>query len=125
MKVPLLLLSLILLQGCISAGSAAPKRGVLLKSSYPIISLDEKDIEPSYELELEAGHHTLMVVYSTYRKNYHCLFTWQAQADTRYEIVDSSNTYPLTLFRWARRNGLWAIRYDPLDPERCEKRAVE
>ena len=113
------------LAGCIAPGPAAPEGKVLLKANYPIVKIDNVAIESVYETVLSPGEHTVTVVYHTYRWDYHCRFRWQAEPDQRYEINNSENIHPLTLYRWVRANGLWAIRYDPLDPELCEKQPIE
>ncbi len=93
----------------------------LIKSNYPVVAINGVDIEKSYQLDLEAGENSLRVIYNTYQQNYLCTFSWTAVADTTYEITDQENQYPLTLYRWYRRNALWALRLDPLDPLQCSQ----
>ena len=112
------------LGGCIASGPAAPEGRALLITGYPIVLVDGNAVESSYALELAPGNHSITVVYQTYSWNYHCQFEWEADADQRYEVVDSDNVHPLTLYRWVRINSLWAARYDPVNPVSCEKRAT-
>ena len=93
----------------------------LIKSNYPIVAINGEDIEKRYRLDLEAGENTLTVVYNTYQYDYRCIFRWTAAADTAYEITDQENAFPLTLYRWHRKNSLWVIRLEPLDPLECKR----
>ena len=89
------------------------------RSNYPVVSINGEIIEPSYRLDIPSGENTLVIVYHTYRFDYHCTFTWTAVAETAYEVTDQYNKYPLTLYRWERTNSLWASRLDPVDPLEC------
>ena len=93
-----------------------------INSNYPITSLDGDAIERAYTLDFPAGRHSLSVVYDTLQYDYVCTFEWLAEAATVYEITDQENAYPLTLYRWQKRNGLWALRLDPVDPIECVQR---
>ena len=93
----------------------------IIKSNYPIVSLNGVEQDPSYALDIEAGETTLVIVYHTYQYNYSCTFSWTAVAGTAYEVTDQDNRYPLTLYRWVRKNSLWASRLDPLDPLQCTR----
>ena len=108
---------------CLNACVQVPvvKEGdyALLQSNYPVASVNANPIKPSYRLDIPAGENTLVIVYHTYRFDYHCTFSWTAEAGTAYEVTDQYNKYPLTLYRWKRTNSLWASRLDPVDPLEC------
>ena len=91
----------------------------LFISNYPVISVNGAALEPAYKLDIPAGENTLVIVYHTYRFDYHCTFTWTAAAETAYEVTDQYNKYPLTLYRWEKTNSLWASRMNPVDPSEC------
>jgi hypothetical protein len=91
----------------------------LITSNYPIVSVNGVDVEDTYRLDIEAGDNALVIVYNTYQHDYFCTFNWTASAATAYEVTDHEKRYPLTLYRWIRRNGLWAVRLDPVNPEEC------
>ena len=93
-----------------------------IRSNYPIVNINGDKVEPVYELDMEAGENTLVIVYKTYRYDYYCKFSWTAEANTVYEVTDQENQYPLTLYRWVRTNSLWASRLDPMDPLECIKK---
>jgi hypothetical protein len=95
----------------------------LIKSSYPIVAINGIEIEKTYNLDLEAGENTLVIVYNTYQHDYFCTFSWFAAPGTAYEVTDQENQYPLTLYRWHRKNGLWAIRLEPVDPLKCMQKS--
>jgi hypothetical protein len=109
----------LLLTGCVQSPVFTSDDHSFIKSSYPIINVNNSVIEPSYQIDLTPGENTLEVTYLTYRYNYHCTFKWDVEANTVYEIVDQENRYPLTLYRWIRRNSFWAARLDPVDPVDC------
>ena len=94
----------------------------ILKTNYPIVSINDSEIEESYQLNLETGENSLVIVYNTYQHDYFCTFSWVVIAGTAYEVTDQENQYPLTLYRWHRKNSLWAIRFDPVDPLECIKK---
>jgi len=90
-----------------------------LRSNYPIVNLNGVKIQPSYKLDIPAGDTTAVIVYRTYRYDYHCTFAWNAKPGTAYEVTDQEDKYPLTLYRWVRSNALWVSRLDPVDPVDC------
>ena len=93
-----------------------------IRSNYPVVNINGDKVEPVYELDMEAGENTLVIVYNTYRHDYYCTFSWTTVANTVYEVTDQENQYPLTLYRWDRSNSLWASRLDPVDPLECTKK---
>jgi len=116
----------LLMTGCCLSLSACVQEPVvkegdyaLLKSNYPVVSINGGKTEPAYRLDIPAGENTLVIIYNTYRFDYHCIFTWTAEAGTAYEVTDQYNKYPLTLYRWVRTNSVWASRLDPVDPLEC------
>lgn len=109
------------LSACVQAPVFKQEGYAHITSNYPIVSLSGVEIEPSYELDLEAGETTLVIVYHSYQYDYACTFTWTAAAGTAYEVTDQENREPLTLYRWVRKNSLWAIRLDPVDPVQCPR----
>ena len=119
MRFIIYILGMLILGSCVQAPSFKGEAYALISSNYPIISVNGTAIEESYNLDLAAGENTLVIVYHTYSKDYHCTFTWQAVAGIAYEVTDQENRYPLTLYRWQRKNRLWAIRLDPVDPSEC------
>lgn len=107
------------LGACVQAPVFRGEDYAFFRSNYPVISVNGEAIEPSYRLDIPAGENTLVIVYHTYRFDYHCTFTWTAEAETAYEVTDQDNKYSLTLYRWVRTNSLWASRLDPIDPLEC------
>jgi hypothetical protein len=93
-----------------------------IRSNYPIVSLNGAEIEPAHDMDLEAGENTLVIVYNSYQYDYFCTFTWTTVSGTAYEVTDQEKSHPLTLYRWFRKNSLWAIRLDPLDPLQCTQK---
>ena len=87
------------------------------------MAINGSEIEKTYQLDIEAGENSLLVVYNTYQYDYFCTFSWNAIAGTAYEITDQENQYPLTLYRWHRKNGLWAVRLEPVDPLECTQKS--
>lgn len=118
-KITLYLFICLFLSACVQAPVFKEGGYALIRSNYPMVSFDGVDIEPSYERDIEAGETTLEIVYHSYQYNYICTFSWTAVAGVAYEVTDQENSYPLTLYRWVRKNRLWAIRMDPLDPLQC------
>jgi hypothetical protein len=112
----------IVLSSCVQPPVFKAEDYALIKSNYPIVTVNGADIEKTYKLDLEAGNNSLVVVYNTYQHDYFCTFSWLAMAGTAYEVTDHENQYPLTLYRWHRKNGLWAIRLDPVDPLECTQK---
>ena len=107
------------LASCVQPAVFKTENHALIKSNYPIVSVNGNDIKKAYQLDLEAGKNTLIIVYNSYQYDYFCRFSWLAKAGSAYEVTDQENQYPLTLYRWHRKNGLWAIRLDPADPLEC------
>ncbi len=111
-----------LLASCVQPPVFKAKDYALIKSNYPIVAINGSEIEKTYQLDLEAGKNSLVVTYNTYQHDYFCTFSWVAVTGTVYEVTDQENQYPLTLYRWHRKNSLWAIRLDPVDPLECIKK---
>jgi hypothetical protein len=109
----------IFLSACVQAPVFKEEGYALIRSNYPIVSLNGAEIEPAYDMDLKAGENTLVIVYHSYQYDYFCTFTWAAVSGAVYEVTDHEKSYPLTLYRWVRKNSLWAIRLDPLDPLQC------
>ena len=110
------------LSSCVQPPVFKTEEYALIKSNYPIVAINGNEIENTYQLDLEAGENSLVVVYNTYQHDYFCTFSWVAMAGTAYEVTDQENQYPLTLYRWHRKNDLWAIRLDPVDPLECDQK---
>ena len=108
-----------LLNSCVQPPIFKAEDYSLIKSNYPIVAVNGIEIEKTYNLDLEAGENSLVIVYNTYQHDYFCTFSWLAMAGTVYEVTDQENEYPLTLYRWHRKNSIWAIRLDPVDPLEC------
>ena len=113
------LLSCLALGACVQPPVFTGKNHSFLKSNYPIVSVNGNQVEPSYKVDLKPGENILVITYLTYQHDYYCTFKWNVTANTAYEVVDQDNRYPLTLYRWIRRNSLWAVRLDPVDPIAC------
>lgn len=111
--------SSLILASCVQAPIFKGEGYALLTSNYPVVSVNGVAVEDTYKLDIDTGENTLVIVYHTYTKDYHCTFTWTATAGTAYEVTDQENSYPLTLYRWVRKNRLWALRLDPVDPLEC------
>jgi len=115
----LLIGSGLFLIACVKAPVIKEGDYALLISNYPVVNLNGTEIKPSYKLDMPAGINSVIIIYNTYRFDYYCTFTWTAEAGTAYEVTDQYNKYPLTLYRWARTNSLWASRLEPIDPLEC------
>lgn len=115
----------LLLSSCVQPPVFKTEEHAVIISNYPIVAVNGVEIEKAYQLDLKAGDNSLVIIYNTYEYDYFCTFSWPAKAGTAYEVTDQENAYPLTLYRWYRKNGLWAIRFDPVDPEKCQKEAKE
>jgi hypothetical protein len=109
----------LLLSSCVQPPVFKTEDYALIKSNYPIVASNGIDIEKTYKLDIEAGENSLVIIYNSYQYDYFCTFSWLAIAGTAYEVTDQENQYPLTLYRWHRKNGLWATRLDPVDPLAC------
>ena len=107
------------LGSCVQQAVFKAEDYALIKSNYPIVAINGIEIEKSYQLDLEAGENSLVIIYNSYQHDYFCTFSWLAIAGTAYEVTDQENRFPLTLYRWHRKNDLWAIRLDPVDPLEC------
>ena len=118
----LFILSCVVLDSCVQPPVFKTEDYALIKSNYPIVAINGNAIEKTYQLDLEAGENTLIIVYNAYQYDYFCTFSWLAKTGTAYEVTDQENLYPLTLYHWRRKNGLWAIRLDPVDPLECTKK---
>ena len=119
----LIIYTCLFVSACVQAPVFKGGDYAFFKTNYPIVSVNEVDVEPSYTLDIPAGKNTLVIVYHTYRHDYNCTFTWTAVAGTAYEVTDQYNKYPLTLYRWVKTNSLWASRLDPIDPVECTRLA--
>lgn len=108
--------------GCVGFGSKVgdSDAGVRITSSHPIIAIDGEPLAPAFEYWTSVGSHVITVVYPTLSYQYICVFTLDAQASARYEIVHQEKMEPLVLYRWWRRSILFAERLDPMLPE-CYK----
>ena len=112
------------LAGCVQPPVFKDKNAALIKSNYPIVSVNGDKIEKTYQLDLAAGENTLVIVYSSYHYEYLCTFSWLAEAGTAYEVTDQENLYPLTLYRWHRKNRFWALRLDAVNPLQCVEKPI-
>ena len=112
----------IVLSACVQSPVFKAEGYAHITSNYPIVSSNGTEIEKTYELDIAAGANSLVIVYNTYQQDYLCTFNWHAVAGIAYEVTDQENQYPLTLYRWHKRNGLWAIRLDPVNPVECVER---
>jgi hypothetical protein len=120
MRIILFICSSLLLSSCVQSPTFKADDHAVITSNYPIVSVNDVELlEETYKLDIEAGENTLVIVYHTYQHDYHCTFSWTAVAGTAYEVTDQENKYPLTLYRWIRRNSLWAVRLNPVDPMEC------
>jgi len=118
-RIILFIYSGLFLGGCVQVPAFKGDDYAFITSNYPIVKVNGAEIEKTYDLDLEAGNNSLVIVYNTYRYDYFCTFTWDAVAGTAYEVTDQENQYPLTLYRWVRTNSLWANRRDSVDPLEC------
>ena len=110
-----------LVSGCVQQPVFKGENQAFIRSNYPIVSVDGEHIEQTYKMDIETGEAAIVVVYNTYRNDYYCTFSWNASANSVYEVTDQENRYPLTMFRWVRINSLFASRLDPLDPLDCRR----
>ena len=115
-------LSCMALGSCVQPPVFKSEDYALIISNYPIVAVNGIDIEKTYRLDLAAGENSLVIVYNTYQHDYFCTFSWLAKTGTAYEVTDQENLYPLTLYHWHRKNGLWAIRLEPVDPLECTQK---
>ena len=117
-----MLICYLLLSACIKQPVIKGDGYALIRSNYPIVSVNGKEVDQTYRLDIESGENTLVIVYNTYRHDYYCTFRLKAVEGTVYEVTDQDNQYPLTLFRWVSTNSLWASRLDPTDPLDCSRK---
>ena len=110
----------LLLVACVQPPVFRDDSHAYIRSNYPVVNVNGDDIEPEYQIDLPPGENTLVITYMTYRHNYDCTFRWNVESNTVYEVIDQDNRYPLTLYRWIRRNSLWAVRLDPVEPVDCK-----
>lgn len=118
-RIILFICSSLLLGSCVQAPTFKGEDYAYIKSNYPIVSVNGVSVEDTYELDIDTGENVVVIVYHAYLKDYHCTFNWAAGAGKVYEVTDQENRYPLTLYRWVRKNSLWAMRLDPIDPVGC------
>lgn len=111
----------LLLSSCVQPPVFKDKDSAVITSNYPIIAINGEKIDETYQLDLKAGENSVLILYNTYQYDYFCNFKWQAKAGTAYEVTDQENQYPLTLYHWYKKNTLWAIRLNPIDPVVCNK----
>jgi len=104
---------------CVQAPVFKGEEYAYITSNYPMVRVNNSEIEPRYSYDLPAGEVTLVVVYRTYLQDYVCTFSWTARAGTAYEVTDQEHKYPLTLYRWEPTNSYWASRQDPVEPVEC------
>ncbi len=109
----------LLLSSCVQAPVFKTEEHAVIISNYPIVAINGTEIEKTYQLDLKTGENSLVIVYNTYEYDYFCTFSWLAKAGTAYEVTDQENQYPLTLYRWHKKNNLWAIRLNPIEPQEC------
>jgi len=114
--------SCMLLGSCVQSPVFKAEDYALFKSNYPVVAINDSKIEKTYQLDLEAGENSLVIIYNTYQYDYLCTFRWLTKAGTVYEVTDQENQYPLTLYRWHKKNSLWAIRLDPVNPMECTQK---
>ena len=110
------------LNACVQVSVFKGDGYAFIKSNYPVVSINGVEVEPSYTVDIEADENSLVIVYHTYQYEYYYTFTWIAMTNTAYKVTDQDNKYPLTLYRWIRKNSLWASRLDPIDPLSCDQK---
>ena len=118
-RILLIICAGLFVSACVQVPEIKGDNHALIRSSYPIVSINGVEVEAAFTAAVEAGENTLLIVYNTYRHDYYCTFRWTAVADAVYEVTDQENRYPLTLYRWVKTNSLWASRLDPVDPIEC------
>ena len=118
---PIILLVSFILTACVQPIVFKGSDYAHIKSNYPIVSVNDEKIAPVYALDIKAGENVLVIVYHTYLHDYSCIFRWNAEAGTAYEVTDQGHVNPLTLYRWEPTNKYWASRFDTIEPVQCEK----
>ncbi|MFV2060556.1 MAG: hypothetical protein ACC653_07710 [Gammaproteobacteria bacterium] len=120
-KLVSLLAIIFLLCSCVKTPIYTNENYAILKSNYPIVNINGKEITPVYSHNIKAGKNTVIIVYHSYQVDYFCSFSWLVKSATNYEVTDQNQKYPLTLYRWVKTNSLWASRLDPVNPTECIK----
>jgi len=128
LSAPALLIYSLCLSGCVQTPPVKQGDYALLISNYPITQVNGETIgsesDEHYKKDINAGENTAVIVYNTYTYDYFCSFTWKAEPRLIYEVTDQENAEPLTLYRWKRKNRLWAQRLNPVEPTHCERKRV-
>ena len=119
LRIILIVCTGLFMSACVQVPEIEGDNHALIRSSYPVVSVNGVEVEATYSTAVEAGQNTLLIVYNTYRHDYYCTFRWTAAADAVYEVTNQDNQYPLTLYRWVKTNSLWASRLDPVDLIEC------
>lgn len=123
-----LLTHCLILSGCVQTPPVKQGDYALLISNYPIIQINGEVIDSEsgerYKQDIKAGDNNAVIVYNTYTYDFFCSFSWQAESGQVYEVTDQENAEPLTLYRWKRKNRLWAQRLDPVNPTHCDRKPV-
>ena len=114
----LALLSMVI-SGCITPYESDSPDSVELLSNYPILRLDGNPVQDPYRVLMSAGEHEIEIQFKTYSNEPICRFVLDAIDNTRYEVTDSGDEFPLTLYRWVYVNKLWSRRTAPLNPLSC------
>ena len=122
LRIILMICTCLLLSACVRAPEFKGDDYAFIRSNYPIVNVNGKEVVPAYKLDIETVENTVVIVYNTYQYDYYCTFSWIAVANTVYEVTDQENQFPLTLYRWVRTNSLWVSRLDPMDPLECIKK---
>lgn len=120
MRYVLLTMLSMLVNGCITPYEPRSPESVEVVSNYPIVRVDGAPVSDPYRIFITAGEHELEIQYRTYTNEPVCRFLLQANENTRYEVTDSGEEFPLTLYRWVYVNKLWSRRTEPLDPLVCK-----
>jgi len=107
--------------GCVHPPQLEDEYSASLKSNYPIVSIDGENNSEHHSVQLPQGIHTVEALYKTHRYVLRCKFKWQVKPGQHYEIVSHNTADPLILYRWQRRNALWAERKEPLEPLHCTR----
>ena len=88
-------------------------------SNYPILKINDQITENQFSVEVQAGSHSMIVMYPTYRFSYFCRFEFDTIPGELYEVVDHAIVHPLTLYRRVKNHWLWSNRLDQLEPVAC------
>ena len=60
------------LGSCVQPPVFKTENYALIKSNYPIVTINGNEIEETYQLDIKAGKNSLVVVYNTYQHDYFC-----------------------------------------------------